>query len=119
MPLPEYTATVVEIPERLAKLVKKEPPRPSPAPKPVPKEPEEKPQKVKDESKPEPEKKKPDKELRKKAPAPEPPQVAKKAAENLQRPEKKPNASGFWPSKIRLRILWTKRLLPNSVLKPV
>ena len=78
VPLPEYTATVVEIPERLAKLVKKEPPRPAPAPKPLPKEPEEKPQKLKDQAKPKTEKKKPDKELKKKTPAPKPPQVAKK-----------------------------------------
>ena len=77
VPLPDYTAAVVKIPERLARLVKKEPPRPSPAPKPVPKEPEEEPRKMKDESKPEPEKKKPDKALKKKTPAPEPPKVAK------------------------------------------
>ena len=78
VPLPNYTAAVVKIPERLARLVKKEPPRPSPAPKPVPKEPEEETQKMKDESKPEPEKKKPDKALKNKTSAPEPPKVAKK-----------------------------------------
>ena len=78
VPLPNYTPTVVEIPERLAKLVKKEPPRPAPAPKPVPKQPEEEPQKMKDQSKPEPEKKKPDKVLKDKTPAPAPPKVAKK-----------------------------------------
>jgi outer membrane biosynthesis protein TonB len=94
VPLPEYADTVVEIPERLAKLVKKEPPRPLPAPKPVPKEPEEKLQKVKDESKPEPEKKKPDKELKKKAPAPKPPQVAKKSGGKSSAARKKAERVG-------------------------
>jgi outer membrane biosynthesis protein TonB/prefoldin subunit 5 len=94
VPLPEYTETVVEIPERLAKLVKKEPFRPSPAPKPVPKEPEEKPQEVKDESKPEPEKKKPDKKLKKKAPAPKPPQVAKKSGGKSSAARKKAERVG-------------------------
>jgi outer membrane biosynthesis protein TonB len=94
VPLPEYTATVVEIPERLAKLVKKEPPRPSPAPKPVPKEPEEKPQKLKDESKPKTEKKKPDKDLKKKTPAPEPPQVAKKGGGKSSAARKKAERVG-------------------------
>ena len=56
VPLPNYTAAVEEIPERLAKLVKKEPPSPSPAPNPVPKEPEKETQKIKDESITEPEK---------------------------------------------------------------
>ncbi len=89
VPIPNYTAAVVEIPERLAKLVKKEPPRPSPAPKPVPKEPEQETQKIKDESKPEPEKKKPDKELKKKTPAPKPPQVAKKGGGKTSTARKK------------------------------
>lgn len=80
VPLPEYTAAEVEIPERLAKLVKKEPPIQPPAPRPVPQEPEEAPKKVKDESKPEPEpeKKKPDKAVKKKTAKPKPHKVAKK-----------------------------------------
>ena len=94
VPLPEYTATVVEIPERLAKLVKKQPPRPSPPPKPEPKKPEEEPQKVRDESKPEPEKKKPDKKLKKKAPAPQPPQVARKSGGKSSAARKKAERVG-------------------------
>ena len=94
VPLPEYTATVVEIPERLAKLVKKEPPRPAPAPKPLKKEPEEKPQKLKDEAKPKTEKKKPDKELKKKTPAPKPPQVAKKGGGKSSAARKKAERVG-------------------------
>ena len=98
VPLPEYTAAVEVIPERLAKLVKKEPPRPAPAPKPVPKEVEEEPRKMKDEPKPEPkpepEKKKPDKALKKKAPAPEPPKVAKKGGGKTAAARKKAQRVG-------------------------
>ena len=94
VPLPDYTASVVVIPERLAKLVKKEPPRPSPTPKPEPKEPEEVPRKMKDESKPEPEKKKPDKALKKKTPAPEPPKVAKKGGGKTSAAPKKAQRVG-------------------------
>ena len=43
VPLPNYTAAVVEIPDRLAKLVKKEPPRPARMPKPMPEQPQEQP----------------------------------------------------------------------------
>ena len=42
VPISDPSADVVEIPERLAKLVKKEPPRPAPMPPPMPKQPEEK-----------------------------------------------------------------------------
>lgn len=98
VPIPDYTATVAVIPERLAKLVKKEPPRPSPAPKPVPKEPEEEPRKMKDEAKPEPkpepEKKKPDKALKKKTPAKEPPKVAKKSGGKTAAARKKAQRVG-------------------------
>jgi len=76
VPIAEYTAAVVEIPERLAKLVKKEPPRPTTPPKPVPPKAPEEPQKLKDEAKPDTGKKKPDKALKKKTPTPQPPQVA-------------------------------------------
>jgi outer membrane biosynthesis protein TonB len=51
VPIPDRTAVVVEIPERLAKLVKKEPPRPAPMPEPVPKQPEEDPEEPKEEPK--------------------------------------------------------------------
>ena len=76
VPIAEYTVAVVEIPERLAKLVKKEPSRPTPPPKPVPKKTPEEPQKLRDEAKPDTGKKKPDKAPKKKTPTPQPPQVA-------------------------------------------
>ena len=98
VPLPNYATVVVEIPERLAKLVKKEPPMLSPAPKPVPKkvpeEPKEEPQNMKEESKSEPEKKKPDKKLKKKAPEPEPPKVAQKGGGNTSAGDKKTKRVG-------------------------
>jgi outer membrane biosynthesis protein TonB len=78
VPIPDPAVDVVEIPERLAKLVKKEPPRPVSMPKQPeekleepkvepkqvkeePKEPQEKPKKPKEEPKVQPEQKKPDK----------------------------------------------------------
>lgn len=53
--VPDRSATVVEIPERLAMLVKKEPPRPEPVPmpEPPPVEDKEEPQKKSEEKKPE------------------------------------------------------------------
>jgi hypothetical protein len=59
VPTRDPMVEVVEIPERLAKLVKKEPPKPAPPPKPVQKEAEEA-DKLKDEAKPKTEKAKPD-----------------------------------------------------------
>ena len=50
VPIPEREVAVVEIPKRLAKLVKKEPPKPIPAPKKIAKK--EEPKKPKDETKP-------------------------------------------------------------------
>jgi hypothetical protein len=50
VPIPKREAAVVEIPKRLAKLVKKEPPKPIPQPKPVAKK--EEPKKPKEASKP-------------------------------------------------------------------
>jgi hypothetical protein len=61
VPIPDREKMVVEIPKRLAKLVKKEPPRPAPKPKPVGKKAEEAPEIPKDEAKPKPEKQKTDK----------------------------------------------------------
>jgi outer membrane biosynthesis protein TonB len=43
VPIPDRSVAVVEIPKRLARLVKKEPPTPVPVPKPVPKQPKEEP----------------------------------------------------------------------------
>ena len=64
LPIPDREATVVEIPKRLVKLVKKEPPRVAAIPKPEPKQPKEElkkpkeePKKPKEEPKPEPKKK--------------------------------------------------------------
>ena len=74
VPIPDPSVAVVEIPERLAKLVKKEPPKP--APQPVAKEIQEEPKESREEkAKPQPEEQKPDKP-QKKAPAPEPVKVA-------------------------------------------
>jgi outer membrane biosynthesis protein TonB len=68
VPIPDRSIAVVEIPKRLAKLVKKEPPRRVTMPKPVPKQPqeeskqpEEKPKLHKKEPKPRPEQQKADK----------------------------------------------------------
>lgn len=54
VPIPDRKVAVVEIPKRLARLVKKEPPKPAPQPRPVAKKAEEGPQKPKDETKPVP-----------------------------------------------------------------
>ena len=70
LPIPDRTVTVVEIPERLAKLVRKEPP------KPAPQQPQEKPQTPKDETKPQPKKKKTDKPPKKDGGAPKPAKTA-------------------------------------------
>ncbi len=61
VPIPDRKVAVVEIPERLAKLVKKEPPKPVRPPKPAKKAEE---PKTKDETKPEPEKPKPQKDAK-------------------------------------------------------
>ena len=74
IPILERDETVVEIPERLAKLVKKEPPKPVPQPEPK-KSPEEREKPPEDKEKPKAKKKKPDKKP-KKAPEPEPVKVA-------------------------------------------
>jgi hypothetical protein len=83
VPIPDRSIEVVEIPERLVRLVKEEPPKTALMPKPVPKEPQEEskpiqeePEKPKEEPKP-PEQKKPDKPQKEAgAPAPEPLEVA-------------------------------------------
>lgn len=69
VPLPDRTATVVKIPERLAMLVREEPPRPEPIPIPEP---------PPEEVKPEPDKKKPEqaKKKKKKKPVKKPTKVA-------------------------------------------
>lgn len=59
VPIPDRSVEVVEIPKRLAKLVKKEPPKAALQPKPEPKQPQEEPEQPKDDkkSKPKPQKK--------------------------------------------------------------
>ena len=83
VPLPDRAVTVVEIPKRLAMLVKPEPPRPidmpKPAPKKVPKEPpkkDKKPKEVKKEPKPKP------KPKQDKKPSGEPPPKQTKVADS-------------------------------------
>jgi outer membrane biosynthesis protein TonB len=58
LPIPDREVTVVEIPKRLVKLVKKEPPRVAALPKPEPKQVKKEPRKPKEEPKPKPEQKK-------------------------------------------------------------
>lgn len=70
VPIPDRLVAVVEIPERLVKLVKHELPKPAPVPKPVPKQ-------AQEELKPKPEQKqKPDKKPKGGGPAPEPTKMA-------------------------------------------
>lgn len=76
VPIPDRSAEVVEIPERLAKLVKKEPPKPIPPPKALAEQTPEEPKKLpEDKTKPKTEKPKAD-QAPKKAPTPEPVKVA-------------------------------------------
>ena len=75
VPVPDRQVAVVEIPERLAKLVKKEPPMPAPVPKP----PEEEPKKTEEAAKkPEEEPKKPEEVAKKPRETPKPPPKKKK-----------------------------------------
>ncbi len=69
IPIPDRTAEVDKIPDRLAKLVKKEPPKPAPQPKPEPKL-------VEEEAKPKPKEKEPDKLKKKASPKPKQTKVA-------------------------------------------
>ncbi|MDX2454010.1 AgmX/PglI C-terminal domain-containing protein [Desulfosarcina sp.] len=69
VPIPDRTAEVVKIPDRLARLVKKEPPRPAPQPIPEPKL-------VEEETKPKPQEKEPDKLKKKASPKPKQTKVA-------------------------------------------
>jgi outer membrane biosynthesis protein TonB len=69
VPIPDRSIAVVEIPERLAMLVKKEPPKPPPAPKPAP-------EKIPEETKPKPEPEKKETAPKVSDPTPEPVKVA-------------------------------------------
>jgi outer membrane biosynthesis protein TonB len=79
VPIPDREVAVVEIPKRLVKLVKKEPPRVAAIPKPEPKKVKEEPQKPKEETKPKPEKKK---KAAKKPKVVEPPPKQKEVADS-------------------------------------
>ena len=75
--IPDREETVVEIPKRLVKLVKKEPPRSAVIPKPEPKRKQNKPEKPEEEPKPKPKKKqKADKKPKVTKPKPEKTKVA-------------------------------------------
>jgi hypothetical protein len=81
VPIPDRSAAVVQIPERLAKLVKPELPKPPPKPKPVPKQ-------AQEEAVP-PEQQKPEKPPKGGAPAPEPAKVAGGGGEEVSAARKK------------------------------
>lgn len=77
VPIPDRSVEIAKIPERLAMLVKKEPPVPAALPKQLPKPSQEEPKKPLDETKPGPEKKKPDQSPKGGGgPGPEPTKVA-------------------------------------------
>lgn len=60
VPIPDRSVAVVEIPQRLVKLVKEEMPKPAPARKPAPKEVPDEPEKAKKDPKPQPDQQKPE-----------------------------------------------------------
>ncbi len=77
VPIPDRSVAVVEIPERLAKLVKKELPKPIQEPKPVPKPPQEEIKTAQDMTKPKPGQPKPEKPSKAAGGSPKPQKVAK------------------------------------------
>jgi outer membrane biosynthesis protein TonB len=89
VPIPDRKAAVVEIPERLAKLVKKAPPKPAPPPKPVAKKTEE--PKPGDETKTASEKPKPQKDAK---PKPKKTKVASKKGGAKKAARKKAERAG-------------------------
>jgi hypothetical protein len=82
VPIPDRSIAVVEIPERLAMLVKKEPPKPPPAPKPAP-------EKIPEETKPKPEPEKKETAPKVSDPTPEPVKVASRGARGTQKSRKR------------------------------
>jgi outer membrane biosynthesis protein TonB len=87
VPLPDPEDVVVEVPKRLARLVKQEPPRPTPQPEPVAPKTEEEVKK--------PEQKEDAKKLKKETkPKPEKQEIAKQAAEQKPQPKPKKAAGG-------------------------
>ena len=88
VPLPSPEDTVVEIPKRLAKLVKQEPPRPVPQPEPVAQKAEE------DVEKPKPEEDAKKTERKKAKPEPEKQEIAKKAVASKPKAEPAQKAGG-------------------------
>ena len=77
VPIPDRSVAVVEIPERLAKLVKNEPPKPVAQPKPVNKPPQEEIKTAQETTQPKPEPAKPEKPSKEAGGSPKPAQVAK------------------------------------------
>lgn len=94
VPLPDREDVVVEIPKRLAKLVKQEPPQPVPQPEPVAPKTEEdakKPKQKEEAEKPKPETK----------PEPEKQEIAKQTAEPKAKPKQKAGGGGGDPKGTR------------------
>ena len=91
VPIPDRQVAVVQIPERLAKLVKKEPPRPAPMPAPVPKPPEEEPKKTEEVAK------KPEEEPKKIEEVAKKPREAPKPQPKKKKPDKPSKGGGAAP----------------------
>jgi outer membrane biosynthesis protein TonB len=89
VPIPDRKVAVVEIPQRLAKLVKKAPPKPAPPPRPAAKKAEQ--PKPKDAAKPSPKKSKPQKKAK---PNPKKKQVASKKGGGKKAARKKAERVG-------------------------
>jgi protein TonB len=107
VPIPDYTEAVVEIPERLAKLVKKELPKPPPMLASVTKQPEEEPKELQEKPK-----EKPKEEPKEKLKTEEPKKTQEKPKnENKSQPKQENKTpkeaggvSGVWRSKTLLLI---------------
>jgi hypothetical protein len=96
VPIPDRSVTVVEIPKRLAKLVKNELPKPAPVPKPVPKHAQEELKQPKEKPKPKPEQhQKPDKQPKGGGPAPEPTKMARSGGGGAAAARKKAERVGI------------------------
>jgi hypothetical protein len=96
VPIPDRSVTVVEIPKRLAKLVKNELPKPAPVPKPMPKHAQEELKQPKEKPKPKPEQhQKPDKQPKGGGPAPEPTKMARSGGGGAAAARKKAERVGI------------------------
>jgi hypothetical protein len=96
VPIPDRSVTVVEIPKRLAKLVKNELPKPASVPKPMPKHAQEELKQPKEKPKPKPEQhQKPDKQPKGGGPAPEPTKMARSGGGGAAAARKKAERVGI------------------------